>query len=141
MNNQKTKTMTKDLKEEWGRFVGSQQWHIYGTTTYRNPMSPKANRRLMENTMRRVKDIDMLFFVSEPFSSNASVHSHFLVSTADPQKTLIKLKDHFKAYGKHSIELIESSEEFLNDDGILNVGFYVTKMVSSNIDYDILLKK
>ena len=71
-----TKLMSKQLKEEWGRFVGSQQWHIYGTTTYRSPMSPKANRRLMENTMRRVNDIDMLFFVSV----DISLHSLPLIS-------------------------------------------------------------
>ena len=137
----KTKTMTKTLKEEWGQFIGSQTWEIYGTSTYKFPTTPKSNRSIMEKTFNSFPSITTMYFVSEPFGSNNSVHSHFLIKCNEPIKTLGKLKKLFDRYGRNTIELIDTSSVHLNPKGQLRVGFYVTKMVSSYVvDYDVLIK-
>jgi len=131
----------KNLKEQWGQFIGSQTWDIYGTTTYKFPTTPKSNRRLMEKTFNTFPSITTMYFVSEPFGSNNSVHSHFLIKCSDPIKTLGQLKKMFDRHGRNTIELIDSSSVHINPKGQLRVGFYVTKMVSSYVvDYDFLIK-
>ncbi|GEM_PF-6231136 len=65
--------MTKTDQLNWGRFIASQQWHIYGTTTYQHAMSSKQNRRLMESTFNSIQCINQMFFVSEPIESNFNV--------------------------------------------------------------------
>ena len=46
----------------------------------------------------------------------------------------------FRSYGRFKIELISSTSNFLNEDGHLKVGYYITKSLSKDIDYDILIK-
>ena len=138
--NQKPKQMTKTDQLHWSRFIASQQWHIYGTTTYLRPMSSKQNRRLMETTFNSIQSINQMFYVSEPIESNFNVHSHFLAQCNDINKALKQLRSKFRSYGRFKIELVSSTSNFLNEDGHLKVGYYITKSLSKDIDYDILIK-
>lgn len=140
INNHKTKSMTKQHQLHWSRFIASQQWHIYGTTTYLRPMTSKQNRRLMESTFNSVQSIKLMFFVSEPIESNFNVHSHFLAQCDDINKALKQLRSKFRSYGRFKIDLVSSTSNFLNEDNHLKVGYYVTKSLSTDIDYDLLIK-
>lgn len=140
INNQKPKSMTKQHQLSWSRYIASQQWHIYGTTTYLRPMSSYQNRRLMENTFNSIQSINLMFYVSEPIESNYNVHSHFLAQCDDINKALKQLRSKFRSYGRFKIELVSSTSDFLNEDGHYKVGYYVTKSLSKGIEYDILTK-
>lgn len=140
INNQKPKSMTKQHQLCWSRYIASQQWHIYGTTTYLNPKSSNQNRRIMETTFNSIQSINQMFYVSEPIESNFNVHSHFLAQCNDINKALKQLRSKFRSYGRFKIELVSSTSNFLNEDGHLKVGYYVTKSLSKDIDYDILIK-
>jgi hypothetical protein len=140
INNQKNNQMTKKDQLHWSRFIASQQWHIYGTTTYLNPKSSNQNRRIMETTFNSIPSINQMFYVSEPIESNFNVHSHFLAQCNDINKALKQLRCKFRSYGRFKIDLISSTSNFLNEDGHLKVGYYITKSLSTDIDYDILIK-
>ena len=140
INNQKPKSMTKQHQLSWSRYIASQQWHIYGTTTYLNPKSSKQNRRLMETTFNSIQSINQMFYVSEPIETNFNVHSHFLVQCNDINKALKQLRSKFRSYGRFKIELVNSTSNFLNEDGHLKVGYYITKSLSTDIDYDLFIK-
>ena len=94
----------------------------------------------METTFNSIQSINQMFYVSEPIESNFNVHSHFLAQCNDINKALKQLRSTFRSYGRFKIELINSTSNFLNEDGHLKVGYYVTKSLSKDIDYDILIK-
>ena len=81
-----------------------------------------------------------MFLVTEPIQPHNTVHSHFLAQCNDINKALKQLRSKFRSYGRFKIELISSTSNFLNEDGHLKVGYYITKSLSTDIDYDILIK-
>ena len=134
------KPKIKNTSSTYGKFLASQEWNIYGTSTYINPISPKANRRIIERLFNSNECIDKMFFVSEPFISSNHVHCHFLVSCRDESQTLKHLSSRFSRYGKYQINLISESNIFKNNRNELSVCYYVTKSLDKNVDYDFLIK-
>lgn len=128
------------LSNTYGQFIASQKWDIYGTTTYMNPISSPANRRIFERLFNNDPSISMMFFVSEPFISSNHVHCHFLVSCRDESQTLKHLSSRFSRYGKHQINLISDDNIFKNRKNELSVCYYVTKSLNQNVDYDLFIK-
>lgn len=134
------KTNNSRLNDTYGQFIASQKWNIYGTSTYKYPISTSANRRILEKIFKSDASIDKMFFVSEPFISSNHVHCHFLVSCNDETKTLNHLSKRFSRYGRHQINLISYDNIFKNAKNELSVCYYVTKSLSYNTDYDLLIK-
>ena len=134
------KLKNRNTSATYGKFLASQEWNIYGTSTYINPISPKANRRIIERVFNSNEGIDKMFFVSEPFISSNHVHCHFLVSCRDESQTLKHLSSRFSRYGKYQRNLISDNNIFKNDKNELSVCYYVTKSLDQNVDYDLLIK-
>jgi hypothetical protein len=134
------KINNSNTKETYGSFIASQKWDIYGTTTYRNPISATANRRIFEKLFQTDPTIDRMFFVSEPFISQNHVHCHFLISSNNSNLSLLNLNRKFSKYGRHQIELISEDNNVKNNKGELSVCYYLTKTISRNTDYDFLIK-
>ena len=128
------------LNNTYGEFIASQNWNIYGTTTYKSPISSTSNRRLFERLFQSEKSIDKMFFVSEPYISSNHVHCHFLISCNDDIVTLNKLTSRFSRYGRHQINLISDIDHYKNDKNEFSVCYYVTKSLSKGVDYDFLIK-
>lgn len=134
------KTSNYSLSNSYGKFIASQHWDIYGTTTYMNPISAPANRRIFEKLFNNEPSIQRMFFVSEPFIAKDHVHCHFLISSSNDVQTMNNLSKKFSKYGRYQIELVSSSESYLNYSDELSVCYYVTKSLYKGVDYDFLIK-
>jgi hypothetical protein len=129
-----------EVRSAWSQYIGNYEWHIVGTTTYFQPTYTKRNRTLMEQTFNSISSINRMFFVSEYSGNSKNVHSHFLIHCDNPLNTIVKLKKKFDRLGKNQIELVNNDPVMFNENGELKVGYYFTKHISNDIDYDFLSK-
>jgi hypothetical protein len=94
----------------------------------------------MEHTFNSIESINCMFFVSEYSGYSKNVHSHFLIHCDNPLNTIVKLKKKFDRLGKNQIELVNNDPVMVNENGELKVGYYFTKHISNDVDYDFLVK-
>ena len=128
--------MKRTIDREWGNYLGSNEWDLYLTFHYYNGCRPKNNRRLMEKMYNKNhKIIERMFFVSERSANYQDVHSHILIKTSSVTDLLKGIKPlnlicNIKQEGINN--------EIKTEEGILKVGYYVSKFLSQGVDYDLL---
>jgi len=129
--------MKRTLRREMGDFIGSKEmeWNLFLTLTYKNGCNEKFNRGVMENYFNKNRNlINRMFFVSERNKNFTDIHSHFLIYS----NSICKLKrksGSLRKLGHLDIREVDYSE-FMTDEGILNVGYYISKFIDKDIDYD-----
>lgn len=130
--------MKRTIDREWGKYLGSQEWDLYLTLHYYNGCNVKRNRQLMERIYKKHHNlIERMFFVSERSSNYYDVHSHVLIKTSSTNELIKGIKP------LNSICNIKQegiNNEIKTEDGVLKVGYYVSKYLSQGVDYDLLLK-
>jgi hypothetical protein len=90
----------------------------------------------MEGIYKRNQNmIERMFFVSERSSNYYDVHSHVLIKTSSISEVLTNINP--------LNSLCNISKEGINNeirtvDGVLKVGYYVSKFLEQGVDYDLL---
>jgi hypothetical protein len=128
--------MKGTIEREWGKYLGSKDWDLYLTFHYYNGCRVNRNRQLMEEIYKRNhKVIERMFFVSERSSNYYDVHSHVLIKTSSIIDVITNI------HPLNSICNIRQegiNDEIRTEDGILKVGYYVSKFLCQGVDYDLL---
>jgi hypothetical protein len=128
--------MSKNLNRIMGEFIGEYNWDIFCTLTYKNGCKEYYNRVVMENYYQKNKNlIKRMFFVSERNKNYKDVHSHFLIST-DSVELLINKNKSLHKFG-HIHNVVIDKNKFVTEDGVLTVGYYVSKFFDKNVDWGI----
>jgi len=127
--------MKRTMDREYGNYLGANEWDLYLTIHYYNGCKAKGNRKLMERIHRQNNQIiERMFFVSERSANYQDVHSHILIKTSSISDIIKGIKP------LNSICNIKQegiNNEIRTEDGILKVGYYVSKFLSQGVDYDI----
>lgn len=119
-----------------GDFIGSMEWNLFLTLTYKNGCKEHFNRKIMENYYQKNRNlINRMFFVSERNKTFFDVHSHFLISS-NSFELLKKKSKSLNKFG-HILNLEINNNKFITDDGVLSVGHYVSKFYDKDVDWDI----
>ena len=128
--------MKGTIEREWGKYLGSNEWDLYLTFHYYNGCKVKRNRQVMEGIYRRNHEvIERMFFVSERSSNYYDVHSHVLIKTSSITDVITNI------HPLNSICNIRQegiNDEIRTEEGILKVGYYVSKFLCQGVDYDLL---
>lgn len=128
--------MKTTIDREWGNYLGSNEWDLYLTFHYYNGYRPKNNRRLMEKMYNKNhKIMERMFFVSERSANYQDVHSHILIKTSSVTDLLKGIKPLNTIC---NIKQEGINNEIRTEEGILKVGYYVSKFLSKGVDYDLL---
>ena len=130
--------MNKKITREMGDFIGKMDWNLFSTLTYKNGCKVDFNRKVMETYFLKNRNlINRMFFVSERNKNYIEVHSHFLIST----NSICNLKRKNGTLHKfgHIVNEIIDYDKFITDEGVLNVGYYVSKFIDKDVDWDIFL--
>jgi hypothetical protein len=128
--------MKGTIEREWGKYLGSNEWDLYLTFHYYNGCKVNINRQVMEGIYKRNQNmIERMFFVSERSSNYYDVHSHVLIKTSSISEVLTNINP--------LNSLCNISKEGINNeirtvDGVLKVGYYVSKFLEQGVDYDLL---
>lgn len=129
--------MKVKIEREWGNYLGTNEWNLYLTFHYYNGCKVNRNRKMMEGMFKKnYTIIDRMFFVSERCSNYYDVHSHVLIKTTSVPELLKKIHP-LKSICNISQESINN--EIRTEDGVLNVGYYVSKFLEQGVDYDLLI--
>ena len=124
------------IEREWGKYLGSKDWDLYLTFHYYNGCKVKRNRHVMEGIYKRNQNvIERMFFVSERSSNYYDVHSHVLIKTSSISEVLTNINP-LNSLCNISKEGINN--EIRTDEGVLKVGYYVSKFLEQGVDYDLL---
>jgi hypothetical protein len=127
--------MKRTMDREYGNYIGANEWDLYLTFHYYNGCKAKGNRKLMERIHSHNNHIiERMFFVSERSANYQDVHSHILIKTSSISDIIKGIKP------LNSICNIKQegiNNEIITEDGILKVGYYVSKFLSQGVDYDI----
>lgn len=92
----------------------------------------------MENYYQKNRNlIDRMFFVSERNKNYSDVHSHFLVSTNSIQKLIDKNRS-LNRFG-HILNIEIDKNKFITEEGVLSVGYYVSKFYNKEVDWDLFV--
>jgi hypothetical protein len=138
MNNRLNREMNNRLNRVMGKFIGEMEWDIFTTLSYKDICKEHFNRKLMENYFQKNRNlINRMFFISERCKNYINVHSHFLISSNSPNRLMIKNNPLYR-WGDVQSVLIDN-EMFVTEEGVLNVGYYITKFFDKNVDWDIFL--
>ena len=128
--------MKGTIEREWGKYLGSNEWDLYLTFHYYNGCKVNRNRQVMEGIYRRNHEvIERMFFVSERSSNYYDVHSHVLIKTSSITDVITNI------HPLNSICNIRQegiNDEIRTEEGILKVGYYVSKFLCQGVDYDLL---
>ena len=128
--------MKGTIEREWGKYLGSNEWDLYLTFHYYNGCKVNRNRQVMEGIYRRNHEvIERMFFVSERSSNYCDVHSHVLIKTSSITDVITNI------HPLNSICNIRQegiNDEIRTEEGILKVGYYVSKFLCQGVDYDLL---
>jgi hypothetical protein len=128
--------MKGTIEREWGKYLGSNKWDLYLTFHYYNGCKVNRNRQVMEGIYKRNhKLIQRMFFVSERSSNYYDVHSHVLIKTSSIIDVITNINP------LNSICNIQQegiNDEIRTEEGILKVGYYVSKFLCQGVDYDLL---
>lgn len=128
--------MKEIIEREWGKYLGTNEWDLYLTFHYYNGCRVNRNRKMMEGIYKKNNYIiERMFFVSERCSNYYDVHSHVLIKTTSIPEFLKNIQS-LNSICNISKEGINN--EIRTEDGILKVGYYVTKFLSQSVDYDLL---
>lgn len=128
--------MKRTIDREWGRYLGSQEWDLYFTLHYYKGCTVKSNRHLMEKIYKKNHNlIERMFFVSERNSNYYDVHSHILIKTSFAEE-LVKGIEPLNSICNIKQEGVNN--EVKTEEGILKVGYYVSKFLNQGVDYDLL---
>ena len=131
--------MNKKLNREMGKYIGGMEWDIFTTLSYKNPCKEHFNRRVMENYYNKNRNlINTMFFLSERNKNFTNVHSHFLISSSSAERVMKKNKPLYKWGHIHSVMI--DNNMFVTEEGVLSVGYYVTKFFEKNVDWDIFFE-
>lgn len=121
-----------------GNFIGSMDWNLFITLSYKNGCRENFNRKIMENYYQKNRNlIDRMFFVSERNKNYSDVHSHFLVSTNSIQKLIDKNRS-LNRFG-HILNIEIDKNKFITEEGVLSVGYYVSKFYNKEVDWDLFV--
>ena len=75
------RTNTQDLVNQWGKWLGMENWDYFTTITYKHNVSVKSNYRIMDR-LEKSLDKTMLkirmFWIME-YSNYGSTHNHLLL--------------------------------------------------------------
>ena len=75
------RTNTKELVNQWGKWLGTESWDYFTTITYKHNVSVKSNYRIMDR-LEKSLDKTMLkmrmFWIME-YSNYGSTHNHLLL--------------------------------------------------------------
>ena len=75
------KTNTQELVNQWGKWLGTENWDYFTTITYKHNVSVKSNYRIMDR-LEKSLDKTMLkmrmFWIME-YSNYGSTHNHLLL--------------------------------------------------------------
>lgn len=130
--------MKKKTTREMGNFIGSMDWNLFITLSYKNGCRENFNRKIMENYYQKNRNlIDRMFFVSERNKNYSDVHSHFLVSTNSIQKLIDKNRS-LNRFG-HILNIEIDKNKFITEEGVLSVGYYVSKFYNKEVDWDLFV--
>jgi hypothetical protein len=128
--------MKGTIEREWGKYLGSKDWDLYLTFHYYHGCKVKRNRQVMEGIYKRNQNvIERMFFVSERSSNYYDVHSHVLIKTSSISEVLTNINP-LNSLCNISKEGINN--EIRTDEGVLKVGYYVSKFLEQGVDYDLL---
>jgi hypothetical protein len=121
----------------WGDFIGGMEWNVFMTLHYYNGCSVNSNRGIMNSIFSKNKgNVIKLFYISEYNSDFKNVHSHSLIllnNLGDFKKRLSKMRSIC------NIDLVNESELCKTEEGIINVGYYVTKFIDRDLDFDLYI--
>lgn len=127
--------MKGTIEREWGKYLGANEWDIYLTFHYYKGCKQKGNRKLMEDIHKRNREIiERMFFVSERSSNYYDVHSHVLIKTS----SIIQVLNNIEPLNSFcNICQLGINNEMRTEEGILKVGYYVSKFLERGVDYDL----
>lgn len=122
-------------KIEYGKWIGQMKWDLFVTLHYYNGGTQKNSRsNITYLNNRNSKYIKRLFFISER-GNDGSTHAHLLINTGNRKKTIRSLEPLKKWCDVHC----EVINPLLQENKVLFVGKYLTKSITEDIDYDILI--
>lgn len=123
----------------WGTFLSEMEWNLFLTLHFYGNYGFKSSRGVMERVFsQNCMNIDTMFFVSEYNSDFKGVHSHSLLKVNDIEKfkgSIRGLNTRCNVHLKYGDELIK------DEKGQVNVGFYVSKYLDKEVDYDYFISE
>lgn len=124
------------LNRSWGEFLSRFEWNVFMTIHYYSKFSINSSRRVMTKIFETNKNlVNHMFYVSEFNSDFKGVHSHSLLCVSDTEKfkkTIQGLRGISNVYLGVGEDLIRTK------DGKMNVGYYVSKFMDQDLDYEFL---
>jgi len=127
---------TQEIVNEWGSWLGEQNWDYFTTITYKHQVSAKSNYRIMDR-LEKSLDRSMLkmrmFWIME-YSSYGSTHNHLLLKGEDINYEVDK-------YLKKSNLVDNRFVKHIAYNSSLGASYYVSKYISSDtIEYGYFTK-
>lgn len=121
----------------WGKFLGEFDWNVFMTLHYYEKCNINSNRSMMTSFFNRNKEnIKKMFYISEYNFDFKGIHSHSLLQVDDVDELRTNLK---RLRGWCNIDVLCGNDLVRNDEGVLNVGYYVSKFIDKEIDFDLFI--
>jgi len=116
------------MKKVWGEWLGSFQWDIFGTFTFRHPIGLKGAKKRFMRFMKRICPSAFYFFVQEPNSADRGVHIHTLAGNTDIAAPL-KVMDAWNRY--------DGISRIVPYDAHKGASYYLAKNITSDrVDWE-----
>ena len=129
--------MKERINKEWGKFIGSMDWNLYLTFHHYGKCNEKGNRGLMTSVFNKNKNlIETMFFVSERGMDFKNIHSHILIKSSSSECLIKRIRN---LNYKCNIDVKQIDKGITTDEGILKVGYYVSKFVNMGVDFDLFI--
>lgn len=121
----------------WGKFLGEFEWNVFMTFHYYDKCSVNSNRRMMTSFFsRNKKNVKKMFYISEYNFDFKGIHSHSLLKVENTDELKMNIR---RLKGWCNIDVLSGSELVRNEEGVLNVGYYVSKFIDRDLDFDIFI--
>ena len=125
------RTNTKELVNQWGKWLGMENWDYFTTITYKHNVSVKSNYRIMDR-LEKSLDKTMLkmrmFWIME-YSNYGSTHNHLLLKGEN-------INYEVDSYLKKSNLVDNRFVKHIAYNSSLGANYYVCKYIGSDdIEY------
>ena len=130
------RTNTQELVNQWGKWLGTENWDYFTTITYKHNVSVKSNYRIMD---RLEKNLDKtmlkmrMFWIME-YSNYGSTHNHLLLQGEN-------INYEVDSYLKKSNLVDNRFVKHIAYNSSLGANYYVCKYIGSDdIEYGYFCK-
>lgn len=125
------------LTRVWGKFLGEFDWNVFMTLHYYDKCNVNSNRSFMYSLFsKNKKNIDKMFYISEYNFDFKGVHSHSLLKVENIDELKLRLR---RLNRFCDIDVLSGNDLVKSDDGVLNVGYYVSKFIDKDLDFDLFI--